>query len=114
MDPCAHISCRTQPAIVMPSHVRGQKRELKQPEAGGNDVGQAEERHPEQQGAGMGLGGRPLPQAAMALCPAAMAPCPAVGTSQGSGSCRSTLSKPGQQKHYVRKERLPEVCGNSA
>lgn len=33
---------------------------------------------------------------------------------QGGGSCRSDLSKPGQEEHCVKKKRLLEVCGNSA
>lgn len=71
MDPRTHINCRTQTAIVMPSHVRGGERKLKQPEAGGGDVGQVGERCPEQRRAGTGHGSHPLPEAAVAPGPAA-------------------------------------------
>lgn len=56
---------------MMPSHVSGGKRELKQPEAGGGDVGQVGKRCPRQRRAATGLGGHRLPKAAAAPGPAA-------------------------------------------
>lgn len=61
MDPCTHINCRTQTAVVMPSHVRGGKRELKQPKYCDRDIRQVGKRYSEAELA-QGLVAIPFPR----------------------------------------------------
>lgn len=108
MDSRTHINCRTQPAIVMwwlhtlggenvswnnPRPVVAMSGKLARGVLSSAELAQV-------------LGAIPFP---MLTWHPVLLPAPP----QGDGSCRSDLSKPGQEEHYVKK-RLPEVCGNSA
>lgn len=107
MDPHTHINCRTQTAIMMPSHVRGGKRKLKPLEASGGNVGQSGKRCPEQHRADVGLGGHPPLETTVAPSPDCQHLLRAVGFT--GVICQSQA-----RKYTVKKKELPGVCGNSA
>lgn len=106
MDPCTHINRRTQTAIVMPSHVRGGKHELKHPKDCDSNIRQVGKRYSEAELA-QGLVAVPSQGCHGTRCCYQNLP----GVMGLAGvSCKSKA----RRKQYVKKKRLLEVCGDSA
>lgn len=108
MDPCTHINCRTQTAVVTPSHVRGGKRELKQPKYRDSDIRQVGKRCSEAELA-QGLVAVPFPRLSCHGTRCCYQNLPGV-----MGLAGVTCKSEARRKEYAKKKRLLEVCGNSA